>query len=309
MDHLAHTTLESVRDALDKALESLRDAFDRFVADDCMDLAAVLAFYSLFSLAPMLVVLAQVVGLVLAPARAEQVLIEQLGFLVGTEAATTQARAIVESFREATASGGGAATLLALGVALFGATTVVVQLQSSLNRVWGVERRGSVVRAMVTKRLGSLALLGVVAFLLTASVLATSTFQLVRSMATSTLPELVAGPAVRLGDISASWLVFSGLFAVLFRYVPDAVTSWRALLPGAAATGAMFLVGKEAIAWYLGSGATGSLYGAAGSLAALLTWVFYSSLILLYGAELTLIIAEHQGRPPRPRKRAAQPAT
>ena len=253
-----------------------------------LDLAAALAFYTLFSLAPLVVLVVQGLSLVLAPEQVEQAIVDRVDLVMGPAGATS-VRQILEAFQQASAEGATLASALSLGIAVIGATSVLAQLQSSLRTVWELPS-GDPIATVVLERVIALVLLTVTGTLLVTSLVATSVLRAARALARESLPDALISPLRWASDLTLSWVVFSFLFALLFRVLPNQALGWRDLLMGAATTGALFVVGKEAIAWYLGFGVT-SLYGAAGSLAAVLIWVFYSAVILFFGAEVTKAMA------------------
>jgi len=283
--------LQTAKTAVMQVFTISKRAVQKFVDDDCPVLAASLAFYALFSFAPLIVVVVRVLGLVIAPDRVEALVVTRLDDIVGP-AGAAQSREVLSAFERASNDGGWLATVLSSALSLFGATTVVVQLQTALDRAWNVKRKAPFVSSLLRDRLSSVLVIATIALLLPLSLIATSVISTLRAVAEQSLPDIVANPALQLSDVGLSWLVFAILFALLFKWMPRTRTPWRGVLAGAACTSALFVIGKQAIAWYLGQGATSSLYGAAGSLAALLSWVFYSALILLFGAELTQVLSE-----------------
>ncbi|HET7456042.1 MAG TPA: YihY/virulence factor BrkB family protein [Gemmatimonadaceae bacterium] len=274
----------------------------KFFGDGCPSLAAALSFYTFFSLPALLALLLTLVGTMVDPAQVRSAVVEQVGGVIGQSGADQIATIIARS----QAAGGGASlgTGLSLLVLAFGATTAFGQLQASLNKVWGVkpDPRRNQIKVFLIKRVFSFGVVITVAFLLLIS-LAVST-------ALAAIGQRLAGQAA-----SSAWLlelltslgsfaVSAGLFAVMFRYLPDARIGWRDVRAGAIGAAVLFVLGKSVIGMYLGGTNPGSAYGAAGSLAVVLIWVYYTSMILFLGAEFTEEWARHYGRGIVPEKGA-----
>jgi membrane protein len=186
--------------------------------------------------------------------------------------------------------------MLSLLTVIFGSTTAFAQLQTALNKTFNVKpdpRRGEI-RNFLKKRIFSFGVVIVVAFLLLVSLAISALLGAV--MERTAKLEGAFGAAVHAANIIASFAVVVALFAVMFRMLPDARTAWRDIWVGAFATAVLFVGGKELIGIYLGSTNPGSAFGAAGSLVLVLGWIYYSSWIVLYGAELTRLWADHFGR-------------
>jgi membrane protein len=259
-------------------------AFQDWWNDNCLRLAASLAYYTALSLAPLILLIVGVVGLVLDRQQVGSQLSAQLEGLIGPAG-----RDLVTSILAATnPQGGTLATVIGLITLLIGATAVFGELQATLNLVWEVRPAPTNgvwagIWAMLRERLFSLALVLALAFLLLVS--------LVISAALAGATALFHGPeqAVlsRILEIVVSLLVLTFVFAFLYKYVPDAEISWQDVWLGGLITAVLFTLGKTAIGFYLGQASVGSAYGAAGSLIALLVWVYYSALIMFFGAEFT----------------------
>ncbi len=255
--------------------------------------SAALAFYTLFSMAPVLMVSVAIAGAVFGEEATRAEIQAQVRILAGEESAAVVRQVLDSAARpDLTRLAGlvGAATLL------FGATVVFGQLQQALNSVWGVEPRpGSLVRNFLKKRLLSLGLVVVIGFLLLVSLVLSAGI----SAFGAYLQRLLAFPAVFLDalDFGLFLAVLTVLFALMFRVLPDAVLAWRDVAVGAAVTALLFSIGKELIGLYLGRAGVASAYGVAGSLVLLLLWVYYSSMILLLGAGFTRVWSRRH-RPP-----------
>jgi membrane protein len=267
------------------ALAALRDFRD----DDCPSLAASLAYYTVFSLPPFLVVLLLLVGTVLDPEDVRGALERQIESLLGASGGEL-ARTLLRH-AERPAAGGFVATALGATALLVGATGAFAQLQAALNRVWEVEpdpARGGL-RNFVGKRAFSLLLLVGVAFLLLVSLAVSAALSALGERAASALPGDLSEPLLHVLDLLLSFGVITLLFAAMLKVVPDAELRWGDVWVGAMATSALFVVGKLGIGVYLGRADPGEPYGAAASLAVLLVWVYYASMIVLLGAEFTQV--------------------
>lgn len=263
--------------------------------------AAALAFFTLFSVAPVMIVAVAIVGLVLGEDAAHGQVAAQLQAAIGPEAAAAVQTAVASSRVE---HSGVLPTVLGVGAMLFGATTVFAQMQRALNAIWGVVPRPtrSGVLLFVKSRVLSLAVVVAIGFVLLVSLLLSVAMRTIMVFAQDWLP-LPPGVMVAV-DAGVSLGVVTLLFATIFRVLPDVVLDWRDVLLGALMTAVLFTVGRAAIALYLANTATASTYGAAGSLVMLLLWVNYSSLILLFGAAFTRALREARGLPIRPRNSA-----
>ena len=259
-------------------------AFQDWWNDNCLRLAASLAYYTALSLAPLVLLIVGVVGLVLDRQQVGAQISVQLEGLIGPAG-----RELVTSILAATnPQGGTVATIIGLATLLIGATAVFGELQATLNLIWEVQPAPTNgvwagIWALLRDRIFSLTLVLALAFLLLVS--------LVISAALAGATALFHGPeqAVlsRILEIVVSLLVLTFVFALLYKYVPDAEIGWRDVWLGGLITAVLFTLGKTAIGFYLGQASVGSAYGAAGSLIALLVWVYYSALIMFFGAEFT----------------------
>jgi membrane protein len=192
---------------------------------------------------------------------------------------------------------GGVAAILGIIALLFGATGVMVQLQASLNKAWEVQpdpQQGGV-KTFAVKRLLSLAMIVAVAFLLLVSLVLTAVLQAMAGVIATWLPNWMASWAPLAIDTAVSLVVFTLLFAAMFRWLPDADVRWRDTWIGAGVTAVLFILGKFALGLYFGMSDTGR-YGAAASFVLLLLWAYYSAAIFLFGAEFTQVWARRHGR-------------
>lgn len=265
--------------------------------------AAALAFFTVFSIAPVMIVVVALVGVVLGQSAARGELMSQLQQFLGSDAARIVETAVVNSRIE---HSGIWPTVVGVAAILAGATTVFAQMQKSLNQIWGVAPRPSRsgLWRLIKARLLSLAVVLAIGFVLLVSLLLSVALRAVMNFAGQWLP--LPGWIMVGVEIVLSLAVVTVLFAAIFRILPDVVLRWRDVLAGALVTALLFTVGRSLIALYLANTATASTYGAAGSLVLLLLWVNYSALILLFGAAITRADFEGRGGHIQPRNTAVR---
>ena len=276
-----------------------------FLTHECPRMAAAISYYTIFAMPPLLALLALMAGKFLGPAQLQTLILEQVTSLIGIRSAGQ----IVEVVQEvAQPNLSGPAAILGLVALTFGATSAFVELQRALNAVWGVApdpRRGNVYTFMVKRAVSLLMILAVgllILFLVTVSTLLSAFHEALQYYA----PPALATGTLPLADAVVSLAVVTGLFTAVLRTVPDATIRWRDALAGGAFTGVLFTVGKMAIGYYLGRSDLASVYGAAGSLAVALLWVYYSAGILLLGASFTRVWAGRDGSSVEPQRGAVR---
>jgi membrane protein len=267
----------------------LKEAANDWLDDKAPRLGAALAYYTVFSLAPLLVIATAVAGLVFGPAAAQEQIGHEIEGLVGPDGG----RAVQSMVEHANKPGEGiVAGILGVIMLLVGATGLFGELQDSLNTIWGVQPKpGRGVWGFIQNRFLSFAMVLVIAFLLLVLLLLSAALSALTHLVTRT-DFLYAGFCV---NEVVSLVVTTLLFMVIFRFLPDAKIAWRDVWLGAAVTAVLFEVGKFLIGLYLGRSGVASAYGAAGSLAVLLIWLYYSAQIFLFGAELTKVYANRFG--------------
>lgn len=275
----------------------LRDTAKDWVEDDAPGHAAAIAYYALFSLAPLLLVALAIAGFFFDEAAARQQLLGTAEELLGAEGADG-VRALLENTRDRM-GGGLIAGAIGLGVLLFGASTVFAHLKRALNDVWEVQERRDVgFLHKVKDRVLSVGMVLGFGFLLLVSLvmgaLLSAGFGMVKALVPG--PELAWGIA----QVAIAVLVSTAIFAALFKFLPNVEISWRQVGMGAFATAVLFEVGRVLIGLYLGRSAFGSSFGAAGSVVVLLAWLYYSGLIFFFGAEMTQVLARRHGEPVEP---------
>jgi membrane protein len=263
----------------------LRQTATEFLDDDALRLSAALSYYAAFSLAPLLLIAIAVAGWVLGDEAVRGQVDDHLRGSLGSAGATALQDMIAHARKPEKNM---VASALGVAMLLFGAGGVFGQLQEALNTVWGVKRRsGRGWKGLVKDRFLSFAMVLGTGFLLLTSMIASAILQGVSDYVGSILSLPPAVWAVISGV--ASFFVIAALFAAIFKLLPDVRIGWRDVFPGAVFTALLFSVGKAVMAWYLGREATASAYGATGALALVLLWVYYSSIILLFGAEFTQV--------------------
>jgi membrane protein len=269
----------------------IKESFKEWKEDGALDLGAALAYYTIFSLAPMLLIATGVAGLVWGREAVQGQLVGQMQGLVGSQGAEAIQTMIANAGKH---DSGVLATILGFVTILFGATGVFVQLQNALNRVWDVEPKpGGGVWGFVRNRLLSFGMILGIGFLLLVSLVISAAMGAVDQWADS-----LGGAGHVLARITAfvvSFAVITFLFAMIYKFLPDVKIQWRDVWIGAAVTALLFTVGKFLIGLYLAKSTVASTYGAAGSLVILLLWTYYSAQIVFLGAEFTQVYASRYG--------------
>jgi membrane protein len=269
----------------------LKQTFTDWSNDKVPRLGAALAYYTVFAIVPLLVIIIAIIGLVFGQEAAQSYIIQQIAGLVGEQSANAIKDMIQRADQPST---GIVSTVVAVVTLLFGASGLFGQLQDALNTIWGVEQKpGRGIWGMVQDRfLSFMAVLGT-GFLLLVSLVLSAALSAFGKWFGSWLPapELV----LQALNFIISFGVITLLFAMMFKLLPDARVTWSDVWVGAAITALLFTLGKFLIGLYLGKSDVGSAYGAAGSLVIVLLWVYYSSQILLFGAEFTQVYANTSG--------------
>lgn len=275
----------------------MHSTVDGFGDDELMTRAAALAFYAALSIAPMLLLLVWTLSL-LNPGLEAQ-LTDALQTVLGEKAAGALA-SVIESAHQHPQLGH-LAGIIGIGVTVFSASAVFAQLQGTLNRVWRVKPKpGEAVGAWLRARGRAFALLGGIAFLLIVSFVISALIQGLFPQESAVWTAL---------KYVVSVFVFAAAFALMFRVLPDARIDWSDAVLGAVLTTALFLAGEFAIGIYVAHSNVGGAYGPAGAFVVLLTWTYYSSIIVLLGAELTRGVADARGKPIRPNAHAVEIAS
>lgn len=272
---------------------SFINSFLLFKKHDTLTLGAALSYYTGFSLIPIVILVMLLAGSVLGPQAVQGMLYAQLSELIGSQNAS-QLETIIKAVYKP--SGNTFTTVLAIVLVLIGATSVFSQLHTSLNTIWDVKNkaRQPILDFFIT-RLFSLAMIVCLSFLLLISFVVHSGLTMVTNKIGLTLPWLSI-TLLNVFDFILSYAVTALLFALVYKYLSDAQLKWKSIWPGALFTALLFVVGKHLMAIYFGKFSITDTYGAAGSVVVLLTWVFYSSQIVFFGAEFTHAFAAEHGK-------------
>ena len=286
------------------ALDLLKQTAREWIQDDAPQLGAALAYYTVFSLAPMVLLLLAVIGVLFRddPAGAWSRITEQMSYFLDRSAVQMVQQIARQVSTPAKSALGGA---IGLALALFGATGVFGQLQNALNTIWGVKAKPrDGIWGFIRSRFLSFALLAGIGFLLLVSLV----IEAVIKGFSHYLQNIWPGALTIIIPIylTFDFVVITAVFAMIFKILPNATIRWRDVWIGAVMTALLFLIGKWALGIYLGSGTAASAYGAASSLITMLLWVYYSSQILLFGAEFTQVYADRCGARITPDKYAVR---
>jgi membrane protein len=308
-DEVEIHTGDEPRSGLAAAFGLLKKTFSRWSEDAAPRMAAGLAYYTVFSMAPLLILAISIAGLVLGREAAEGKIVEQISGLVGTQSAAAIQGMIQAANRPSQGIFAGVVGIISL---IAGATGVLSELKSALNEIWRTQERRDV-KEIVKKNVVFVGMLLGIGFLLTVS--------LIVSAAVSALGKSLGGllPAPELllhaADFALSVGIIASLFAAMYRSLPNTKIEWRDVWVGAIVTSFFFNVGKLGLGLYIGKSAVSSSYGAAGSILVLLLWVYYSGLIFYFGAEFTKVYSDRYGsrkmeeRSKANRKRVFSPRT
>lgn len=273
----------------------LEDTFKEWSEDQAARLGAAVAYYTAFSLAPLLVIVIAIAGLVWGRQAVQGQIVGQVGGLVGTQGGQFVQSMIANASKP---SSGIIATVVGLVTLLIGATGLFGELQDSLNTIWEIAPKPRGIFATIKDRILSFAMVVVIAFLLLVSLVISTGLAAAGKYLGGALPL----PAVVMEAVNfiISFVIVSFLFALIFKELPDAEVSWHDVGVGGVFTAFLFTIGKLAIGLYLGHSGATSTYGAAGALVLILLWVYYSSQILFFGAEFTQVYANRYGSKVRP---------
>jgi membrane protein len=272
----------------------LKQTFSEWLEDKAPQLGAALAYYTVFSLAPLVLLLLAIVGFLFHndPAGTWRKITEQMSYFLD-KSAIDVVRDIAQKASQPNKSM--PATIIGILLALFGASGVFGQLQDALNTIWGVKAKpGNSIGTFLRARFLSFAMVSGVCFLLLVSLVFESVLKSFSQYVQAMFPGGIVIALVVYSIFDLAVVVL--LFASIFKFLPDVKIQWRDVWIGALMTAIFFAIGKWALGLYLGSGTAASAYGAASSLITLLLWIYYSSQILLFGAEFTQVYAARAGR-------------
>lgn len=283
-----------------RVLKLLKGTFDDWMEDNALRLSAALAYYSIFSIAPLLIIAISVAGLVLGDDAVRDQLDEQLKGYVGAQAAES-VQSLVQSASKPSESWIGA--VVGFITLMIGASGVFGQLKDALNTIWEVKAKGGAgIWGFVRERLLNFGMVLVIGFLLLTSLLLTTALAALSKYFES-LVGMPAFVSAAFGFV-LSFGVVTTLFAFIFKVLPDVEIEWHSVWIGAVVTGVLFELGKFGLSFYLARESTASSFGAAGSVVLLLLWVYYASCIMLFGAEFTQVYARESGHGIQPAKGA-----
>ena len=261
-----------------------------FIEDEALSRGAAIAFYTVTSIAPVLLIVVAIAGLVFGREAAENAISAQLSGLMGQQTAAVMQSAVASA---ADTSSGVWATLIGIATLIATASGVFGEMQSSLNAIWKTRPHGTTVSRLIQARAISLGLVAALGFLLIVSLAVSAGLTAFVDYLDAMMP--VGTLILPVLNFIVSLALLAVLFAAIYKVLPDRRLHWRDVIVGAVVTAVLFTIGKSLIGWYLGSSAVASSYGAAGGLIVLLLWVYYSVQIFLLGAEFTKIFANRHG--------------
>lgn len=268
----------------------LKDTVFAFVNDGALSRGAAIAFYTVTSIAPILLIVIAIAGLVFGHEAAKGAVIGQLSGLMGHQTSDVLQTAIASASAK---SSGILATIIGLVTLIATASGVFGEMQTALNAIWKAEPRGSTVSRLVRARAASLGLVAALGFMLIASLVVSTALTALGNYLDSILP--FGKVILAVVNTVVSIALLSVLFAAIYKVLPDRTLQWRDVIIGSVVTAILFTIGKSLIGWYIGSSAVASGFGAAGALIVLLLWVYYSAQIFLLGAEFTKVYANRHG--------------
>ncbi len=280
-----------MRELLAEAGSFLKEVFDEWSRDDALSLGAALAYYTMFSMAPLLVLVIAIAGLIFGRQAAQGEIVTQIQNVMGEAGAKTIEEMIV---RASQPSSGVLATVVSLVTMFFGASGAFGQLQSSLNKIWDVQHkvRGGI-RGQLRRRASAFLMIMGAGALLFLSVAASTSLSVVHGWLDQYFP--VLSQVLPIANFLLSFAVITALFALILKMLPDVRIEWGDVWLGAAVTALLFTIGKAGIGVYLGRAGVTSVYGAAGSLVLVLLWIYYSAQLLFLGAEFTEVYSRRYG--------------
>ncbi len=271
----------------------LKETFNEFIDDNAIKLSASLSYYTIFSLPPLLIIIISLCGFFFGAEAVRGELFGQINGLVGNDAALQ----IQETIKNVTLSSSNTfATTISVIILLIGASGVFAEIQGSINYIWGIEakpKRGFI--KFLKNRLMSFSMIGSAGFLLLVGLIVNSLMDVLNNRLAAYFPKDTVYLFYTV-NIVIVFIIITILFTVIFKTLPDGKVVLRDCIIGAAFTAFLFMIGKFAIGAYLGSSAVASIYGAAGSVILILVWVYYSAIILYFGAEFTKVYALAHGK-------------
>jgi membrane protein len=271
------------------AWKLLVDTTLSFIDDEALSRGAAIAFYAITSLAPVLLIVIAIAGMVFGRDAAQDAISDQFSTLMGKQAADVLQSVIASA---STKSSSIVATVVGIAMLMATASGVFGEMQAALNTIWKTRSRETTLSRLIRARVTSLGLVAALGFLLVVSLVVSAGLTAFANY----LDRLPVGALILSGvNFTVSWLLFALLFGAIYKVLPDRTLQWKDVIVGALMTSLLFNIGKALIGWYIGSSAVASSYGAAGGLIVLLLWVYYSAQIFLFGAEFTKIYANTHG--------------
>jgi membrane protein len=271
------------------AWKLLVDTTLSFIDDEALSRGAAIAFYAITSLAPVLLIVIAIAGMVFGRDAAQDAISDQFSTLMGKQAADVLQSVIASA---STKSSSIVATVVGIAMLMATASGVFGEMQAALNTIWKTRSREATLSRLIRARVTSLGLVAALGFLLVVSLVVSAGLTAFANY----LDRLPVGALILSGiNFTVSWLLFTLLFGAIYKVLPDRTLHWKDVIVGALMTSLLFNIGKALIGWYIGSSAVASSYGAAGGLIVLLLWVYYSAQIFLFGAEFTKIYANTHG--------------
>ena len=260
-----------------------------FIDDEALSRGGAIAFYAITSLAPVLLIVIAIAGMVFGRDAAQDAISGQFSALMGKQAADVLQSVIASA---STKSSSIVATIVGIAMLMATASGVFGEMQAALNTIWKTRSRETTLSRLIRARVTSLGLVAALGFLLVVSLVVSAGLTAFANY----LDRLPVGAMILSGvNFAVSWLLFALLFGAIYKVLPDRTLQWKDVIVGALMTSLLFNIGKALIGWYIGSSAVASSYGAAGGLIVLLLWVYYSAQIFLFGAEFTKIYANTHG--------------
>ena len=292
----------TVKSFFTQAWQLLKATFAGFSGDRAMKLSAALAYYTVFSLAPLIIMLISVTSLIYGKAAVEGEVFNGINEFVGNEAAMQ----IQQTIKEVSVSENSVlAVIIGTATLFLGATGVFLEIQDSINMIWSVKakpKKGW--QRLIINRVLSFSMIISLGFLLIVSLVINGLILAMSNKLDDYFPDITL-LLVQIINLVITFLVIAALFAIIFKFLPDVEISWKDVKMGAITTALLFMLGRYLIGLYIEKVAPGSAYGAAGSLVVILVWIYYSSAILYFGAEFTKVYAQKYGRAIRPPPYAA----
>ncbi len=274
----------------------IAETYNELLDDKVYKMTAALSYYTLLSLSPLLLIAISIAGLIFGDEAARGQIVVELENLIGRSGAEVVQSLLENSSQEFT---GIVTTIISLIIIFLGSIGVFVEMKESLNIIWGVEPKpGQPIKNLIKTRVGAFSMVLIICFLLLVSLVISSVLSAVGNFIGESYPSFL--PFVEISNFIVSLALITLLFALIFRYLPDAVIKWKYVWMGAVITSLLFSIGKYLIGLYLGNSSYSSTFGAAGSLVVFMIWLNYSSLILFFGAEFTQVYRKkHTSEPLR----------